>query len=462
MDEARAKPDDAAPLAIDGVSVLGPQQRWTIAGLLFVLVCLVWAVRLAASGAPTSGSSIANVLCVVIVAVAFLYAGRTPTVPGPAATLRVDRSGLRLADSPLLAREAIRSIDVLPWPGGYAQLLVIERDGRRVALRLPSIEAAQSAREALGFGRAVTRFDIDGRTYLSPRGFWRHWLFTLVSSGLFIVMIGAAEQRWPWLARDPWSMLHLGSVFWPALLIFAQRKARATVGADGIELRGVGHRSFLAARTLLRAEAVARGEGRFDRELVVVLRLRDGTTKELVIAKGMGLGSAQSRAQLEQRTVALARCVNEMLGVNPDLERSREEAAASIDASMLGRAARTVPEWIAALRALAEGTDTFREDVRSRVTGLLRVAEDVSAREVVRAAAAVAASRAGDDQVRRRVAALAEGTVAPRLRATFEALQQADDGRLRAALEALEAADEQAEAERASEAAAPRRRPTTS
>lgn len=115
-------------------------------------------------------------------------------------------------------------------------------------------------------------------------------------------------------------------------------------------------------------------------------------------------------------------------------------------AGLVARGARSTPEWLRALEALARGGGGYRE-VSVRDEDLLRLVEDSSAPEAARAGAAIAlrGREAQDEEARARVRVAAEATASPRLRVALEAALGEGDASLEVALDALD----DAKAERA-------------
>jgi hypothetical protein len=91
-----------------------------------------------------------------------------------------------------------------------------------------------------------------------------------------------------------------------------------------------------------------------------------------------------------------------------------------------------------ALRTLNETQASFRSATVPDHE-LWRIAEDASAREPVRVAAAIALRERLDDEGRRRLRFVADSCVAPRLRVALDAAVGRDDASLARALEELDA-----------------------
>ena len=112
---------------------------------------------------------------------------------------------------------------------------------------------------------------------------------------------------------------------------------------------------------------------------------------------------------------------------------AREKVVTALDAKRLRRDERDVGAWVAALRAMGAGAHANLRTAPMPRERLFRVLLDRSAAPVNRAAAAVAIGGDGDPRSRERLRAVAETTVAPRLRVVLEASARGED---EAALEA--------------------------
>lgn len=375
-----------------------------------------------------------------------------------AAPMRLSASalGLSLGDARLALREelvaatisCVRRDDVI---------IHLERPRRlAIDLSMPSLDSARALRRVLGLSAPARQtIPIDSTTLVDVG------LTSRVGCLSFLVPAAAAVAVvvWSRLIRNygpepgHWAseLLRALPFIAPGLLIHWLGRAHATLGADGIELRAFRRRRFIPVHELAAAEVVEIAPGARHGASVVRLLLRSGAVQDLALGSKGWFVTPRARAELEGRAGVFAERVNELIA-----NRASAPDTATFDVASLTRASRPMDAWLASLRAMTLGTDTFRQDVTGRVSALLDLVDDSAARALTRAAAAIALSRSDDPRARLRVAAASASTASPRLRAVLEAVSKGDDDRLRDALAALEAAEDAEDA-----AAAPRRRPAS-
>ena len=171
-----------------------------------------------------------------------------------------------------------------------------------------------------------------------------------------------------------------------AYLPIVADRVRVTVGADGLRVRPVlGRARFVPFASL---DTTSVGDG------TLALHLRDGATVTL-----RAIRDARALAHIEEQVA---------------LHGGRE-----LDPGPLARAGRTTRAWISDLRAVSEGSASFRSLAIPR-DSLWNAVEDAAAPPSARAAAAVALRDALSDDERARLRAVARTCAAPHLRVALE------------------------------------------
>src|SRR5207253_1081427 len=122
--------------------------------------------------------------------------------------------------------------------------------------------------------------------------------------------------------------------------------------------------------------------------------------------------------------------------IDEAIERHRAHDQVVFDSKILARDGRSASEWVSFLRTVAE-RETFRQTGVSP-DDLFRIVEDAAAATVTRAAAAVALTPHLDEPGRVRLAAVADTTVAPRLRVAIDAVAKDDPEAMAQNLDELE------------------------
>jgi hypothetical protein len=363
-------------------------------------------------------------------------------------TLRVDEEALWLDGERLAPRASLRAGTLQMYPNAVTGLRLDRAAdaGGPIELAMPTVEAGRAALHALGLdaSKSTAKYGIAA----IERGDWRRrWLQAVVGvPALFIgsgVAMGALGRALPAAPGGLFAALvALAFAAWATLMLRMFIPGNATVGADGVHLRWVRTQRFFPIADLA-AASVVEGEPTGNMTPICVrLHLRSGATHDVLI--GMARASwgrwGMFNDALRARAASLVERIAEVLA-----ERRAGEAAPAFDAAVLARGERPVDEWVAALRTLTERADTFRESVTATTEALKRLVADASADAVSRAAAAVALSK-GDAHARVRIAEIAEGTAAPRLRVALSAAATEDEAALREAMAELEEEERQREA----------------
>jgi hypothetical protein len=117
----------------------------------------------------------------------------------------------------------------------------------------------------------------------------------------------------------------------------------------------------------------------------------------------------------------------------------RDHDGGPIDRTLLVRPAGVdARAWIASLGELMR-QETFRQAAVT-IEQLWGVVEDATANASMRAAAAIALGRRGDDKTKKRLRVAAQATAAPQLRVALEHAADGEDGELADALDELDRA----------------------
>jgi hypothetical protein len=451
QDEERAEQS----VEIEGVTRLRRGRGWLAIGVAWFAYLSVLIARLAADHGrllPEKFALFGPMVVFAVGAIAFGIGWEKRVARAKPARLSVSAGGLILAERVLATRDELRSAAFMVVQGEGVVLRLQRARGGPLDLRLPALEDAKALRRALALqAPPLQTLRIDAKTLTLVGPFSGVGCLTMLAA-LGVVLVGylLCWKLWPDAPRWAEFLLRVALQAAPALAGAWIGRAFVTTGTDGIELRAFRRRRFIPVHELVDAEVLEITTGASQGSVLVRLGLRGGAKQDIVVGGARWIAS--NRAILG-RAGALAERVNELIA-----NRVAAPDAAPFDLASLTRASRPMDAWLASLRALTLGADTFRDDVTGRVSALLDLVDDSAARALTRAAAAIALSRSDDPRARLRVAAVSASTASPRLRAVLEAVASNDDARLRDAMAALEAAsDEEAAADGA--AASPRRRP---
>lgn len=327
------------------------------------------------------------------------------SVDGEAITLR-DRDGQR-------SRRILRSkiLRGTRTPGaGKSTIRLAGRRRMTAQLETEDESAARRILSQLGLDASQTTatFSTMSRIHARTRNVFA--LFGAFGAGMGLLGVTAALTQTPALmVLPPFLMI--------ALMVVAMARAGVDVGGDGVLIRWLGTKRFIAHEAIERTEITEHGFGR-SRRRVVVLHLKGGETVNLPTgAPRLDAGNAETLAA----RIAEA--------------KEARHAGALAPAAMLFRGEQSHRDWVTALRR------RDASDLRSQAVNeddLWRVIENASAAPVDRAAAVVALGKTLTAAQRERLARTAKVTAAPKLRVVLEAPDDAEDEALAEMLEALE------------------------
>jgi hypothetical protein len=199
------------------------------------------------------------------------------------------------------------------------------------------------------------------------------------------------------------------------------KRASLIVGADGLYLRWLWVREFIATKDIL---SVTRFETGFGRNRIhgIEVVTKAGRAVRLPVARSWGADLGVIKQRIEDV-----------------IELDRVAAHVEDGALLLARGERALREWIGELKAIGSGATAQFRKAAIVPEQLWRVATDTSQPAVTRAAAAVALGPTLDERGRVRLADLAKATAAPKLRVALErAAEDADDELIEEALREIE------------------------
>jgi hypothetical protein len=359
-----------------------------------------------------------------------LYTANTaPTKARRPALVSVTETEMTVSNAAGVWRWPLSDIDegwVEEYQGDNDVVLRTRRDDL-VAVRVASPGEGAELLRAVGVSadKQVARFRLaEASASSSPVG------CICLAGGLVLpfVLFGAATGLWLSLA----SMLRGGAegnavaafaaVFVVALVaaflaLRAMVPPRATVGLDGVELRGLGWRRFVPLDSVSGVESTERG---------VTLRLREGSPVALTTFRNTSDGVQGHPAT----RAALLRRIEDALAARLASQAQVARAAA------LERHGRPFARWRAELAALAGPDADYRRSAGLARDDLQRVLEDAAAPIEHRVGAAVALAAAGEVDIRRRVRIAAAACADRDLRAALEAAaeEELDEAKLERAL----------------------------
>lgn len=333
---------------------------------------------------------------------------RSEPVTRPA-RVRVTTEGIAIEDESFIPRENIAQAYYQPRRRGLGSVRGLDARGEVLFdLEVKNEPERSALLDALGcdvrHGRAAFRVS-------SP-------LFaTMARSALMLVSL-ALLLLLAYVLRSVEPAVYLLLTAFAVGLAALARRQTVEVGIDGLVVDWIGRPRFVSYAVIRAVEA---------QSLDVTVTLEDG--RRIHLAPGGGAGSARIDVELA-RDALIARI--------EDARRAFDGRADAGDfAARVGRGAREIAEWRAALERLhsAEATG-YRERV-ARGEDLWRVVEDAGAPEDARAGAAVALRKEEGAPERLRIAA--DAVASPRLRVALEKASDLDveEEALDEALEAL-------------------------
>lgn len=292
-----------------------------------------------------------------------------------------------------LQRDAIRDGAVAPRDGSSAVELRLA-DGRVVTLETEGLSRTEAVLSTLGVDASRHRSELALVRGDEQRQSALTWLVCL--SAIFTVFLGGSPS--PQL--QGLATLGLALIALPTwTFLSATRSAgTATVGLDGIELRGGRDPRFVPLEDVVAVHDAPRG---------VELEHADGRRELLVRRKGLTM----------ERTKALMLTVLEALRA-----RERRTATRSVP-SLLERGERSVAEWCAAIRKRARGGDGYRSAAHAQ-DELAEILEDPDASVERRLGAAMALAEAGSPEMTQRLRIAAETSASPRVRVALTGIAE--------------------------------------
>jgi hypothetical protein len=435
---------DEEECTLNGVTVLQANRVGVAISLAISFAFLAATVlTIAKFGAPhgKDGASFINVMMFGMIGggIGAYYFGRLSRKPSDlAGELRATRNGVYVRGKRLVARREIGKAYL--WPGsGNGALVRIERKGLLagpIDLKVKTVEEGRALLHALGLDatQSASEFSVAGVS----RGHFRKRLYTCwAGTGTafaLLVLLGILKAKLGIPNAVAGGMGFTAGLLYIGSILQMVAPAKVVVGADGVYLKWLWQKRFVAIEDIERAEIVE-GDPMFNGvALYVRLVRKSGEPVDLFVQSvrsnfgGMGFNKF-----VRMRAEILAERINEAVdGKSRGVKGS--SSALAWDGALLSRGERAIEEWVAALRGLRAKAETFREPgaVLDQLWGVL---EDAQAAPEKRAAAAVALSPHLDDGGRERLRLAAQATVAPKLRIALEAAAEDDDDRLVRALD---------------------------
>lgn len=314
-----------------------------------------------------------------------------------------DASSL-LIDDARIARDTIKRAELVPAYNGtivHANLRgKIDED-----LLFETEEDAHALLKQLGYDPSQTTATYRGASLATTKYRWMPFALIpiAVTMGLFAGALHIA-------GLVPLVML--------ALLPLMLMPSKVTVGVDGILVKWLWLREFIATKDIIFVKRFDTGYGR-NRRRGVELSL-PGRTLQLPMY------SDESIVTLEQRirdVVALA----------------KGHAHVGDEALVLARGELGLRDWITKLKAVGAGATATLRSAAVPPEHLWRVAEDPARPAIERAAAAIALAPSLGESDKERLGDLAKTTAAPKLRVALERVaEEATDEEMEEALKELE------------------------
>lgn len=396
---------------------LETKRRWKALAALPWVVALALIVASLATGDPALLTPVAHLAIFGAVAAWFVARG-TYFMRRVDEGLRIDARGVWRGARLLLPRDEVRQGLVRP-DDHQGVLLQLQRGGRlSVDLRLAA-DDEDSAREAL------RTLGVDASQKVATVSAASR-VFALSPGKRLAVLLAPAAGFLPLLLLLRVAPV-LGAVglalLVPLVLALSLAPSRVDVGVDGVLVRWLGTRRFIAF------DAVRGVEQFEERELNKVyvgvrLHLKDGTSERIV--------TGQKRFDGDDSKALHAR-------IGQALE-AYQDTSGDLDASMLARRGRSPTDWVRVLRALSTDARVGPRQAPVSPDRLLRIAADPSASATARASAAIAFAPVMTPGDRAKLRIATEATASPKLRFALERAASADasDEELAEALAELE------------------------
>jgi hypothetical protein len=257
-------------------------------------------------------------------------------------------------------------------------------------------------------------------------------LFFIGSLGAVVQRLAVGPMEGDLAAAVPAVML---TIYLVAMLILFTARARLRIGADGVLLRWLGRRRFVAHDEIVGIVRFEKGWAHAWSLLsgyryllrVVVLRVMLRSGEEIPVAVVRRGEDDEQLARIEARL----RHAMDTFG--------RSGTAVGVDP--LRRGNRGLAAWVTALRALGAGANAGARTAPMSRDQLLSVVEAPASPATDRVAAAIAIALGSDldDDARTRLRSVSEATAAPRLRIAIEkAYSGAGEAEMEAALAEIE------------------------
>lgn len=337
---------------------------------------------------------------------------RMPYARKSRAHLHVDETSLRIGDE-LIARSDIARVELVPTDS--APMLRIEQRGQRTAKLVTARddEQAHAILRALGFDASQRTAAYKLGSLALVRYPYAPFLMVPIAFGIMFASARVGIEAGPIVMP----------IMLVALLVAFLKRASVVVGADGLFLRWLWVREFLATKDIVGTTRFETGFGRNKIRGVEVMS-KTGQSMKLPISRTWGTDDLT--ATIEQRIADVMK-----------LEQGAEHVAD--EARILARGDLELRDWIARLKAMSDGATATLRTAAVMPDQLWRVASDTAQPPITRAAAAVALAPSLDESGRARLADLAKSTAAPRLRIALErAAEDADEDTLEGTLRELE------------------------
>ncbi|MGZ3422826.1 MAG: hypothetical protein ACXVEE_33510 [Polyangiales bacterium] len=300
---------------------------------------------------------------------------------------RASRAGLFVDGKVSLPRDLIRAAYVSPsWPNG-AYLRVERTLGLSTELWTHDVESAHALVRALSLDAQRVIANIGGSSFATREYAWIVHLFVVATS--------------VWYA-DHWHAPVLIPLAILACVLAGAMPTRFVIGTDGVLVTWFGVRQgFVPIESIREVE---------QKPGVVRLHFHDGTKRDLVVARWVGLG---------------ADAVGLRVGMVAERIRDAMRRAGTlvVDTSALVQGGEDARAWIDRLRTMTAGAG-YRAALQRE--DLVYVLGDARQPPKVRIAAAIALGELGtEEKTRLRIAA--DSSSMPEVRDAFEAVLEADE-----------------------------------
>jgi hypothetical protein len=315
--------------------------------------------------------------------------------------LRVDSSALSLGKE-IFARSAITKAELVPTPD--SPVVRVERRARLAKnLVMRNDDEAHALLTALGYDVSQTTAAYKIRSLALVR---RQWLAVAALPFLFGMLTAFGIHFTPLVV--PLFILTILALFF--------KRSTLVVGADGLLLRWLWIREFIAMKDISLVSEFEQGRGN-NRVRGVEVFTR---------------GKSVKLPMLETVRPTIERRIHDVLALSQSVGHVDNEAL------VLERGDLPLRDWIGRLKALGAGATATLRTQAVVPEQLWRVACDTTQPAITRAAAAVALAPTLDESGRVRLADLAKTTAAPKLRIALErAAEDVDDASLEEALHAI-------------------------